>query len=95
MKIAAPIICVILGLIIGCLNYRISRHFLKKNTISVFTLRSIICVLFLTADFFVSRRLPGVNTPSMLIGGVIGISITSIIFTKKLLNQSNGDDKLG
>ena len=83
-------ICAILGVGVAYINFGISKYMLRtcpdKFAYST-VIRTLICVGFLALVYFIGSR-TACDTVYLLIGAGLGITLPTIIFTKKLLDYS-------
>ncbi len=96
-NIVGALICLVIGSGVAFINYLISKHTLiksPKNFSAVTVLRQFVQVGFLVLVYFIGRNLP-YDVLYLLIGAVLGITISMFYFTKKLLKLNEASNKKG
>ena len=79
------------GAAIAALNDRLARAALQKGAAqlsALFVVRQVLNVSYLAALFLLSGLLPW-DMAALLIGGVLGITVPSIFFTRRLVKRND------
>lgn len=95
MDIVSALVACAAGCVISFAEFLLSKYFLLKKEkyfSSVTIIRQFLSIAFLVALYFIGQK-TSLNAMYLLVGGAIGITVPSFIFTARLVKANSEASK--
>ena len=93
LLLKCAVLATVAGFLIALLNFQISKKALRKNPnlyLAASTFRLVITVVFVVVSYLFAEKAIE-ESFCVLIGGVLGVTLTGFYFTSKLLKLNSAD----